>query len=182
LKFLGALQLKPGRREKRERILEQVEAHFAQTRDIRDFTTSDGYVASLKLTGDNLHGNNNKIYRAKEGVSTIDEEDIRKAMDIENPIGDLGIFNAEDYEKSNADFDQHWSIGLDRYVWTGRKRLDIMCVSFCLRYLAFIARRYGPFLPSGMYGKCAVSRVEFLSLAFSHSIPFVPRSENVDAF
>jgi hypothetical protein len=136
LTFLGARKLKPGRREKREWILKRVYSPFAQTKSILDFTTADGYVASLELKGENLHGN--KSYRAKKRVSSTDQEIIRNAMNIKDPIGDLGIFNADDYETSNAAFNQRYLIDLDRYVWAVIKRIR-SCHDACLIFRCCLA-------------------------------------------
>jgi hypothetical protein len=150
LTFLGALKLKPGRQEKREQIIEQVERHFPPSTKTYEFTTADGFVAFMQMTGENLHGHNNKIYRPKKGVSSIVRGNIIKALNIKNPVGVLGIFNADDYEESNADFDQQQTIDLDRY---------------------------GPFRHSGMYGKCTLFR---RLCVHSLNIPFLARHRSQD--
>lgn len=133
------MELKQGREKTRAEILDQVEHHFPKSTKIRDVPTADGYVASLQLTGEDLHGNNNKRYRPKKGVSSITQANIQEAMNIKNPVGLLGIFTADDYEESNADFDRQHTLDLDRY---------------------------GPFLHSGMYGKC--EHLSYFAFAFSY--------------
>ena len=59
---MGAYRLKTHERERSARMLQKRTPYFPKTTKLLSVTDSDGWEKSLRVTGDNLHGNNNNCY------------------------------------------------------------------------------------------------------------------------
>lgn len=131
LTYQGALKLKKEENERRQRMLHHRVPHFPKTTRLLDVADIDGIEKTLRITGENLHGNNNNCYwprlmkpmKAKFGGFELtvsltgrsiyaDDQDEEDALYVEQklskmksrslkPIGFLGIHTIEDYVPAN---------------------------------------------------------------------------------
>lgn len=104
--------------------------------------STGGFGHSISLTGENLHGNNNKLYWRKSvkqaydkavkagDTSNLDFVDKSGLPAVPNGIGFFGIHKKESYKQDNRPFD---------------------CPDMC-----FDLGRYGPFRTQGM---CTTDRL-----------------------
>ena len=126
LTYLGARVLKPEVMKRSARLMEQHTITFTDTHDHITAKTVDGRVMDVKLTGDNLHYNDNNIYWTKPRLDkhsnnvkhadairrgkmeSYDEnhvlchvhdevEELRNCVPDGNGIGFLGINKESDY-------------------------------------------------------------------------------------
>mmetsp|Transcript_11814 Transcript_11814/g.32744 ORF Transcript_11814/g.32744 Transcript_11814/m.32744 type:complete len:1756 (+) Transcript_11814:258-5525(+) len=162
IQYLGSFHLKPEIKSMYRRIMENRTCHLPRTATSKEFTRSDGQLCALKLTGENLHGNDNKLYWPITQVPLLTSQDNTKTWKIHvtgeqihdnhefdalrarvkkhcRPIGKLGILLESDYVPVDAPFDAHnASIHIGRYgpVKKEDRKTEsfFMCKSFIFQY------------------------------------------------
>lgn len=63
--YLGAYRLKTDEAERGQKMLQHREAYFPVTTKTREVVDVDGWEKNFRITGENLHGNNNNCYWPK---------------------------------------------------------------------------------------------------------------------
>ena len=62
LTYIGALRLKRSEQVRGDRMIAKREPYFPETTQLLDVIDVDGWEKTLRITGENLHGNNNNCY------------------------------------------------------------------------------------------------------------------------
>lgn len=153
--FLGTRKLIAAKRKKGEAIIEELVPYYSETTQALQGKTPGGHGFTLSLTGENLHGNMNRVFwppamiEAHESGRDIDSPALR--VDLSPPedgIGFLGIYVARDYKPSPSS--------------------EFSSPGTCIRL-----GRYGPFRREGMFLRkvpALVSHALFISHVSNSSV------------
>lgn len=97
LKYLGARELKAERRDIGIDALEDYEPFVSETNGTLQARTPGGYGLSVSLTGENLHGNDNRLYwpkamkKAYDAGEDFDRKELACQRALPEGIGFLGM-------------------------------------------------------------------------------------------
>lgn len=154
LTYLGALKLKQEERDRRERMLQHRDPYFPETTRLLDVADVDGIEKTLRVTGENLHGNNNNCYWPRLRIPKKAKIDSRKVT--------VSLTGASVYANDQDERDAEWvEEKLQMMKRTGLQpigHLGIHClqdyvpadhVPFDLRGAQVHLGRYGPFRNQG---------------------------------
>jgi hypothetical protein len=106
LKYLGARKLTADRRNMGIDALDDYEHFLMKTNGTLQARTPGGYGYSLTLTGENLHGNNNRLYwpktmkKAYKAGEDFDRDELECQLSVSDGIGFLGMHLESHYKQS----------------------------------------------------------------------------------
>ena len=95
LTYVGAYRLKQVEEERGSRMIDKRKAYFPQTTQLLDVTDTDGWEKTLRITGENLHGNNNNCYWPVHAIPTKGKTDQNCDVSI-YPTGDSVYYDDQD--------------------------------------------------------------------------------------
>eukprot|EP00977_Amphora_coffeiformis_P006346 scaffold1353_cov161-Amphora_coffeaeformis.AAC.18 len=103
LTYLGALRLERSEQARGDRMMAKREIHFPATTRLLDVIDVDGWEKTLRITGENLHGNNNNCYWPRHMVPV---KAVSKTQDhihtfFVKPTGRSCYVDDEDEEDAN---------------------------------------------------------------------------------